>query len=75
MSEPQYVFEASSKPPLPLHEVPRVRATEQNLKGYGSFVDDPDNFDIEIVRGPRKAGVPLIRAPAMKLAGSRHISL
>lgn len=59
MSAPQYVFEASSKPSLPLHEVPLIRATEQSLKGYGGFVDDPDSFDIEIVRWPPQGWRPV----------------
>ncbi|KPU84757.1 ureidoglycolate hydrolase [Marinosulfonomonas sp. PRT-SC04] len=59
MSAPQYIFEASSKPSLPLHKVPLVRATEQSLKGYGCFVDDPDSFEIEITRWPAQGWRPI----------------
>ena len=44
MSAPEYIFEASSKPSLPWHEVPLIRATEESVKGYGCLVDDPDAF-------------------------------
>ncbi|AZV76728.1 ureidoglycolate hydrolase [Parasedimentitalea marina] len=59
MSEPQYIFEASSKPSLPLHEVPLIRATEQSIEGYGCFVDDPDTFDIEIKQWPAQGWRPI----------------
>ncbi|MGI9521002.1 MAG: ureidoglycolate lyase [Hyphomicrobiaceae bacterium] len=52
MSGPQYLFEASSKPSLPWHEVPLIRATENSVKSYGCLVDDPDGVEIEIVRWP-----------------------
>ena len=34
------------------HETPVVVATDENLKGYGYFVDDPAACAIEIVRWP-----------------------
>ena len=37
---------------LPWHHVPVIRATADNLAGYGCLVDNPDEFDIEIVRWP-----------------------
>lgn len=54
MTSPQYLFEASSKPSLPLHEVPLIRATNETLKGYGCVVEDPDGFEIEITRWPQQ---------------------
>ena len=54
MNQPQYIFEASSKPSLPWHDVPLIRATEESVKGYGSLVDDPAKFDIEITRWPQQ---------------------
>jgi hypothetical protein len=35
-----------------VHETPLVAATAESLAGYGSLVDDPRNFPIEIVRWP-----------------------
>ena len=49
---PNYIFEANEKPTLELVEVPLIEATEQSVKGYGCLVDDPDNFEIEIVTWP-----------------------
>ncbi len=59
MSSPEYIFEASSKPSLPTYEVPLLQATEQTLKGYGCFVDDPDTFEIEITRWPAQGWRPI----------------
>ncbi len=33
-------------------QIPLIKATSQTLKGYGCLVDDPDQFEIEIVRWP-----------------------
>ncbi|MGB1240021.1 MAG: ureidoglycolate lyase [Pseudomonadales bacterium] len=51
-NKPEYIFEASEKPSLPRHRVPLIVATEESVKGYGFLVDDPANFDIEIVQWP-----------------------
>ena len=59
MSAPEYIFEASSKPSLPWHEVPLIRATAESLKGYGCLVDDPATFDIEITRWPQQGWRPI----------------
>ncbi len=59
MNSPQYIFEASSKPSLPWHEVPLIRATEDSVKGYGCLVDDPEGFEIEIVRWPAQGWRPV----------------
>jgi hypothetical protein len=56
---PTYLFEASERPSLPLHPVPLIEATEQSLAGYGCLVDDPDGFEIEIVRGPAPGWRPV----------------
>ncbi len=56
---PTYIFEANEKPSLPLHHVPLIEATEENLKGYGCLVDDPDRFEIEIVRWPAPGWRPV----------------
>ena len=37
---------------LPWHDVPVIKATAGSLAGYGCLVDNPDEFDIEIVRWP-----------------------
>jgi hypothetical protein len=49
---PVYLFEASEKPSLDLFDVPLIEANEDTVKGYGCLVDDPDGFEIEIVRWP-----------------------
>ncbi|WP_251134412.1 MULTISPECIES: hypothetical protein [Roseobacteraceae] len=59
MSALEYIFEASSKPSLPWHEVPLIRATEASVKWYGCLVDDPDTFEIEIARWPQQGWRPI----------------
>ncbi|MCP5091740.1 MAG: ureidoglycolate hydrolase [Gammaproteobacteria bacterium] len=52
MNAPEYIFDAAEKPSLPWHPVPLIRATEASVKDYGCLVDDPEGFEIEIVRWP-----------------------
>lgn len=59
MNAPRYIFKASEKPSLPLFDVPLIEATEESVKGYGHLVDDPENFDIEIVRWPAQGWRPV----------------
>lgn len=59
MNAPTYMFDASEKPSLPLHEVPLIVATEESVKGYGCLVDDPDTFEIEITRWPAQGWRPV----------------
>ena len=59
MNAPTYMFDASEKPSLPLHEVPLIIATEESVKGYGCLVDDPATFDIEITRWPAQGWRPI----------------
>ncbi len=59
MNAPQYIFEASSKPSLPWHDVPLITATDETLQGYGCLVDDPEAFEIEIVRWPAQGWRPV----------------
>lgn len=59
MNAPQYIFEASEKPSLPWHDVPLIRATDESVAQYGCLVDDPDNFEIEIVRWPASGWRPI----------------
>lgn len=59
MTAPEYIFEANSKPSLPWHEVPLIRATDETVKAYGWLVDDPDTFDIEITRWPAQGWRPV----------------
>lgn len=58
-SSPNYIFEASDKPNLPLHRVPLIRATADSVKGYGALVDDPSTFDVEIVQWPAQGWRPI----------------
>ena len=44
---------------LPWHEVPLIRTDADNVKGYGCLVDDPNSFDIEIVRWPAQGWRPI----------------
>jgi ureidoglycolate lyase len=59
MSAPEYIFEASEKPSLPWHEVPLIRATNESVKDYGCLVDDPKNFEIEIIKWPQQGWRPI----------------
>lgn len=59
MSAPEYIFEPSSKPSLPWHEVPLIRATDESVKGYGCLVEDPENFEIEILPWPAQGWRPI----------------
>ena len=59
MNAPQYMFDAREKPTLALHPVPLVVATEASVKDYGSMVDDPEGFDIEIVQWPAQGWRPV----------------
>ncbi len=59
MNAPDYLFEESDKPALPVHHVPLVRASEVNVKEYGCLVDDPDECEIEIVRWPAQGWRPV----------------
>ncbi len=59
MNAPEYIFEAHEKPSLPWHGVPLIRATDESVKEYGCLVDDPDNFNIEIVRWPAAGWRPI----------------
>lgn len=51
-SAPTYLFDPSEKPSLEVFDVPLIVATDNSVAGYGCLVDDPHNFDIEIVRWP-----------------------
>jgi len=44
---------------LPWHDVPLLRADDETLEGYGCLVDDPDDFDIEIVQWPAQGWRPV----------------
>jgi ureidoglycolate lyase len=59
MNAPEYIFEASEKPSLPWHDVPLIRATDESVTQYGCLVDDPENFEIEIVRWPASGWRPI----------------
>ena len=56
---PQYLFDASEKPSLPVHPVPLIRATDESVHGYGHLVDDPDGCDVEIVTWPAQGWRPV----------------
>lgn len=58
-SAPQYLFDTREKPSLPLVDVPLIEATDESVKGYGCMVDDPDDFEIEIVRWPAQGWRPV----------------
>jgi ureidoglycolate lyase len=49
---PEYLFDPSDKPALPLHDVPLIVATDESVQGYGALVEHPDDIEIEIVRWP-----------------------
>ncbi|WP_350333588.1 ureidoglycolate lyase [Coralliovum pocilloporae] len=56
---PNYMFDAAEKPSLELFRVPLVKATDESVREYGYLVDDPDNFEIEIVRWPAQGWRPV----------------
>ncbi len=58
-SSPEYLFDSSDKPELPLFNVPLIEATEQSVEGYGYLVDDPDHCEIEIVTWPAQGWRPV----------------
>lgn len=49
---PEYIFDPSDKPALPLHDVPLIVATDESVQDYGALVEHPDDIEIEIVRWP-----------------------
>ncbi len=59
MNAPVYIFEANEKPSLPLHKVPMIIATDESVGDFGCLVDNPDGFDIEIVRWPAQGWRPV----------------
>ena len=44
---------------LPAVRMPLQEATDESLSGYGCLVDDPEQFDIEIVRWPASGWRPV----------------
>lgn len=44
---------------LPWFDVPIVVADDDSVRGFGCLVDDPDNFDIEIVQWPAQGWRPV----------------
>lgn len=56
---PEYLFDASDKPSLPLHHVPLIVATDESVRGYGQLVEHPDDIEIEIVRWPAQGWRPV----------------
>ncbi|NKB76442.1 MAG: ureidoglycolate hydrolase [Gammaproteobacteria bacterium] len=58
-SAPVYIFEAGTKPSLPLHHVPLIHATETSVQGYGALFDDPEKMEIEIVTWPAQGWRPI----------------
>ena len=49
-----------------VHETPLVAASAASLAGYGSLVDDPRNFPIEIVQWPAQDGAQSTRTAAIR---------
>ncbi len=43
---------ASTMPDMPVHRIPLVQATAENLKGYGEIIEHTDARAVEIVRWP-----------------------
>jgi hypothetical protein len=56
---PVYLFDAADKPSLEHFDVPLVIATDAAVADYGCLVDNPDDFDIEIVRWPAQGWRPV----------------
>ena len=47
------------KSSLPIRQVPLLIANEENLKGYGFLVNDPDHCEVEIVTWPAQGWRPI----------------
>jgi len=58
-SAPVYIFDPAEKPSLPTVDVPLIVATDLSVREYGCLVDDPDSFQIEIVRWPAQGWRPV----------------
>lgn len=43
---------ASTMPDKPVHRIPLIKATPENLKGYGEIIEHADARKVEIVRWP-----------------------
>ncbi|MFP6705797.1 MAG: ureidoglycolate lyase [Alphaproteobacteria bacterium] len=56
---PVYLFDAAEKPSLELFEIPLVIATDASVADYGCLVDNPNDFEIEIVRWPAPGWRPV----------------
>ena len=52
ISDPQYLFESYEKPSLDIFQVPLIEATNISVNNYGLLVDNPDDYEIEIVTWP-----------------------
>ena len=59
MNAPQYLFNSTEKPELPVHQAPVLVATDETLAGYGFLFDDPDQVDLEIVQWPAQGWRPV----------------
>ena len=44
---------------LPWYDVPLVVASDETVRGFGCLVDDPEDFDIEIVQWPAQGWRPV----------------
>ncbi len=44
---------------LPWHQVPLIEATDDSVADYGCLVEDPEGFNIEIVRWPAQGWRPV----------------
>jgi hypothetical protein len=44
---------------LPWHDVPLLVASDDTVQSYGYLVDDPDDFEIEIVQWPALGWRPI----------------
>jgi len=59
--DPQQIAYVPSTGVRRIHETPLLAATAQSLAGYGSLVDDPRRFPIEIVPWPAQGWRPIDR--------------
>ena len=59
LTAPQYIFDPSDKPSLPLVDVPLIVATPDSVAGYGRLVDNADGCEIEIVQWPAQGWRPV----------------
>ena len=59
---PEYIFDPSDKPALPLHDVPLIVATDESVQDYGALVEHPDDIVADLDQALNASGKPSLKA-------------